>query len=440
MNALRLAHTIPADRRFSKLKSDYFDRQLQSLRFNPYLALSVVHNAVLSSLSIERTDERFLLAGSTDGSLFIYDLDQAPDDKDSMFGSDQVLDSLLSVERAQGGHDSAIANVLWYPLDTGIFTTSSTDGQTRVWDTNAMQAACTFSLGHPIYCHSLSSIGISHSLIATGGACPDIRLCDMRTGAASHTLRGHSGNIFAVQWSPRNEFLLASGSADKTIKLWDVRKGNAFLKNLDQRNEGSEGATAHNASVNGLVFTSDGLHLLSCGLDSEIRLWDQWTGRRTKTRYESIQNKTKTNVLPAIVSSIHQSLPYLFFPNNDRSILVANLFSGETVQLLDRAPDHIRCIALREKSQTLYSGGGARGCLVWSPLQAEPKSSRGRRPKDPPHNDPHDDDDDDGSNHGGDYDGGRALGKRPPPGNSRRGGSGAGSRQGSKRFRAFYVR
>ena len=39
--------------------------------------------------------------------------------------------------------------------------------------------------------------------------------------------------------------------------------------------------TAHNGHVNGLCFSSDGLHLLSFGTDNRLRLWDTCTGKNT---------------------------------------------------------------------------------------------------------------------------------------------------------------
>ena len=43
--------------------------------------------------------------------------------------------------------------------------------------------------------------------------------------------------------------------------------------------------TAHNGHVNGLCFSSDGLHLLSFGTDNRLRLWDTCTGKNTLVRY-----------------------------------------------------------------------------------------------------------------------------------------------------------
>lgn len=42
--------------------------------------------------------------------------------------------------------------------------------------------------------------------------------------------------------------------------------------------------TAHNGKVNGLCFTSDGLHLLTVGTDNRMRLWNSSNGENTLVR------------------------------------------------------------------------------------------------------------------------------------------------------------
>src|SRR5581483_11048692 len=47
-----------------------------------------------------------------------------------------------------------------------------------------------------------------------------VRLWDAEGGADLRTLRGHTGEVWALAWSPDGT-RLASGSLDRTVKLWD---------------------------------------------------------------------------------------------------------------------------------------------------------------------------------------------------------------------------
>lgn len=74
------------------------------------------------------------------------------------------------------------------------------------------------------------------------------------------TLEGHSDPVYAVAFSSNNR-LLASGSSDNTIKIWDINTGA-----LQQTLEG------HSGCVLTITFSSDGKLLASSSYDGIVRL------------------------------------------------------------------------------------------------------------------------------------------------------------------------
>jgi WD40 repeat protein len=67
-------------------------------------------------------------------------------------------------------------------------------------------------------------------VLASGSYDKTVKLWDAGTGAALQTLKGHSGFDNAAAFSPDGK-VLASGSYDKTVKLWDAGTG-AVLQTL----------------------------------------------------------------------------------------------------------------------------------------------------------------------------------------------------------------
>jgi WD40 repeat protein len=87
------------------------------------------------------------------------------------------------------------------------------------------------------------------------------------TGDVASVLSGHRDQVNCLAFSP-GEQLLATGSSDKTIKLWDWASG-----------EERFAFTGHADEVLALAFAPDGKTLASAGKDKTIRLWNAVTGQ-----------------------------------------------------------------------------------------------------------------------------------------------------------------
>jgi WD40 repeat protein len=73
-----------------------------------------------------------------------------------------------------------------------------------------------------VWCLAFSPDG---KLLASGSSDRTIKLWDVATGKERATLRGHAGEVSSVCFSPDGK-VLASGGDDRTIKLWDVATRN----------------------------------------------------------------------------------------------------------------------------------------------------------------------------------------------------------------------
>ena len=62
---------------------------------------------------------------------------------------------------------------------------------------------------------------LSSDRVATGSFDKTAKLWDANTGACLHTFAGHQNQVVTVAFDPHKS-LLATGSMDQTAKLWDL--------------------------------------------------------------------------------------------------------------------------------------------------------------------------------------------------------------------------
>lgn len=84
-------------------------------------------------------------------------------------------------------------------------------------------------------------------------------------------LKGHSSRVCTLAFDA-NQKLLATGSLDQTIRIWDVESGEC-LKVLEE----------HTNRVQSVTFLSKTRTLVSGSYDETIKIWDIDSGTCTKT-------------------------------------------------------------------------------------------------------------------------------------------------------------
>jgi photosystem II stability/assembly factor-like uncharacterized protein len=125
----------------------------------------------------------------------------------------------------------------------------------------------------------VTSVAISEApLVALGGDDDNVWVVDAEsydpeTGEFGQAtpLRGHTNWVWDVEYSPDGK-ILASASADHTVRLWDV-EGLSPLSTL----------SGHAGTVWRLTFSPDGRTLASASWDSTVKLWDVASGRELRT-------------------------------------------------------------------------------------------------------------------------------------------------------------
>ena len=130
-------------------------------------------------------------------------------------------------------------------------------------------------LGHGSGGVSAVAFSPDNQLLASGSRDKTIRLWDPHTGQHKATFTGHQDAVYSVAFSPNGQKLV-SGGEDETIRLWDVATGELLLT-----------FAGHAGGVSNVMYSSDSEMLASHGWDGTIHLWDSNTGEflRSLTRH-----------------------------------------------------------------------------------------------------------------------------------------------------------
>jgi WD40 repeat protein len=183
-------------------------------------------------------------------------------------------------------------------------------------------------------------------LLASGSGDRTIKLWDPATGALKQTLEGHSDSVQSVAFSPDCR-LLASGSSDETIKLWDPATGG-----LKQTLE------SHSDSVQSVAFSPGGRLLASGSSDRTIKLWDPATGGLKQTL------EGHSGSVQSVAFSPDGRL--LASGSSDRTIMLWDPATGALKQTLEGHSGWVWSIAFSPDGRLLASGSDET-IMLWDP-------------------------------------------------------------------------
>ncbi|KAL1412924.1 Lissencephaly-1 [Vanrija albida] len=190
------------------------------------------------------------------------------------------------------GHDHSVSSVRFMPTGEQLIS-ASRDKTIRVWEVSTGYCVKTLT-GHAEWVREAVPSDDGKYLVSASND-QTARVWDFATGETKAELRGHEHVVECAVFAPVAAYaairelgglqvaagdtrarapgaFVATGSRDKTIRLWDAVSGQCVRV-----------LAGHDNWVRALVFHPSGKYLLSASDDKTIRVWELANGRCVKT-------------------------------------------------------------------------------------------------------------------------------------------------------------
>ncbi|XP_036617939.1 pleiotropic regulator 1-like [Trichosurus vulpecula] len=170
----------------------------------------------------------------------------------------------------------------------------------------------------------------------TGSADRTIKVWDLASGKLKLSLTGHIGTVRGVRVSARSPYLFSCGE-DKQVKCWDLEY-NKVIRHYH----------GHLSAVYGLDLHPTLDVLLTCSRDSTARIWDV----RTKASVHTLVGHT------AAVATVkcQGAEPQIITGSHDATIRLWDLVAGKTRVTLTNHKKSVRALVLHPRYYTFASG------------------------------------------------------------------------------------
>jgi serine/threonine protein kinase len=182
--------------------------------------------------------------------------------------------------------------------------------------------------------------------IASGSADKTVQVWDATTGDHVVTYSGHSAEVKAVAWSPRDGQHIASGGLDTTVQVWDAITGSTILT-----------YTGHSQVVRTVAWSPNGTRIASASEDKTVQVWDAITGSTILT-YRGHSDKVITVAWSPDGTRIASA-------SFDGTVQVWNSTTGGNPLIYHGHHGSVRAVAWAPDGQHLASGGADTTVQVW---------------------------------------------------------------------------
>lgn len=238
---------------------------------------------------------------------------------------DQYPTDLLALLRSHG-----VAN----PFETTVTLAAEPQAVFKVQSVTRLAAKIP-GHGEAILCAQFSPA--SSALLATGSGDKTARIWDTNTGTPKHTLKGHTGWVLGVSWAPDGS-RLATCSMDGTVRVWDPVKG---VEMPGGTFKGHAKPTLQLAWEPFHLWRDGTARLASASKDATVRVWVVNTGRT-----EHVLSGHKGSVTCVRWGAGGSGTGLIYTGSHDKSVRVWDAVKGTLVHELKAHAHWVNHLAL----------------------------------------------------------------------------------------------
>ena len=245
------------------------------------------------------------------------------------------------------GHTSNIREIAF--KDNGTLISGSIADTLRAWNVTTGRQRWKQDVGDPVFTVALPSHN-PHFIAYGGWRNYDIRMRYSDDGDWRGQVSGHTSNVESLAFKP-NSYLLASGSWDKSIQIWDVGD-NTNLRHVRT-------LRGHTDYVMSVAWSPDGRTLASASHDGTVRLWNPNNG----INFAVLRGHTE----PVIYVAWSPDGRILASGSWDDTIRLWDPDTHGTRRVLRGHTSGVITLAFHPNGQTLASGGSDVTIRLWNP-------------------------------------------------------------------------
>ncbi|RKU37300.1 hypothetical protein C6495_02090 [Candidatus Poribacteria bacterium] len=235
--------------------------------------------------------------------------------------------------------------------DNGTLISGSADHTLRAWNVTTGHQRWQQNVGSVVAAVALPSHNPHFIAYGGGDGSNNIRMRYSNDGDWRGEVSGHTNNVYSLAFKP-NSYLLASGSVDNTVRIWDVEDRDNLRHVRTLR--------GHTSWIGSVAWSPDGRVLASASGDGTVRLWNPDNG----INFAVLRGHTE------VVRSVAWSPDgrILASGSHDRTVRLWNPDTNGTLRVLRGHTSPIRAVAFHPNGQTLASGGTNDWTIrLWNP-------------------------------------------------------------------------